>query len=250
MYCESQGFTPIADIPLITDDIRKNRELSKWLLAYVADSNYVAAYQLLHNYQSSMTRRKLIDQKIAEGKLDSAQWLLDQQAQQSEEQQRFKEYEQLLIDIAADGRDEHSLSEAEILQLLDIALSRTKTAFKAQTLLLVARRQQFETLLPDDGDGTAWHTVFKTDGNEAGRPISSFMPNPTTGFTELAYNIESGSVGSITLYDLTGKLLTCTVIQGKGIYRPAIETYSSGLYLYTLAVNGIVTQRDKLVLIK
>lgn len=250
VFCDMLGLTPISEIGGIGDEVRKNRELSKWLYAYISEGDYTAAYQLLHDYQSSATRRRLIDQKIVEGKLDSAQWLLDQQALQSEEQVRFREYEQLQIDLAADGRDWTNLNPAEIAQLNTIALSRTKTAFKAQTALMVARGQQFESPLPDDGDGMAWHTVFKADDDTADGTIGDFMPNPADDIAQFNYRLLDGSTAELVVYDYTGRTIERTQLTGSGNYTLDMGRYTAGIYLYSVVADDNELKSGKLIIIK
>ncbi len=130
-----------------------------------------------------------------------------------------------------------------------IALSRTKTAFKAQTALMVARGQQFESPLPDDGDGQAWHTVFKTD-EESADDFMGFMPNPATGGAELTYRLAEGEIATLKIFDITGHLTATMQLFGNGIYRLPITTYRPGVYPYTITIGGKTMFKDKLVIIR
>lgn len=249
-FCASQGFVSIADIDLITDDIRKNRELSKLLFAYIADNDYTAAYQLLHNYYSTMTQRKLVSLKIEEGKLDSAQLLLNQLPDNSDEQLQFKLYHNLLMDLKAEERDIFNLNEAEIDLLNSIANSRTKTAYRAQALLFVARGQQFETPLPADEDGAAWHTVFKTNDHNSSAQVSDFAPNPATNSSQLLYNLAQGQTANLAIYDYMGRTIESQQLTGMGNYTLNMQHYTTGMYCYTLTIDGTAVKSGKLLLIK
>lgn len=131
-----------------------------------------------------------------------------------------------------------------------IALSRTKTAFKAQTALMVARGQQFESPLPDDGDGQAWHTVFKTDGGTADGTVGNFMPNPASDVAQFNYRLADGTGAELVVYDYTGRAIERAQLTGSGSYALDMKRYTSGMYLYSVVANGNELTKGKLVVIK
>ena len=251
-YCNEQGFFSIADIALITDDIRKNRELSKLLFYYIAENNYTAAYQLLHDYRSSMTDRYWVDEKMKEGEYATVDSLLENIPDAEDEQLQFKLYSYLLMNLKIDGRSLQNLNETELTTLRSIANSRTKTAFKAQTLLFAARGEQFPVELPiDDDTGTTWQTMFKTDDHTLpiGR-ISSFMPNPATNIAEIAYQINVGQTATLDIYNSNGQRISKILLENSGVYSLDTQSYPNGVYFCRISCNGIEMQSQKLVVIK
>ena len=251
-FCEQQGFFSIADINLITDDLLKNKELSKQLFYYMADSNYTAAYQLLHDYRSSMTERYWVDEKINSGDYASADSLLEELPSEQDEQIQFKLYSSLLITLKSSGRTLQELNESELATLRAIAYSRTKTAFKAQTLLFMARGEQFPVELPiDEDEGSGWQTTFKTDNHilPIGQ-ISSFMPNPATNTTEIVYRLVPDCIALLELYDINGRKITQAFLENSGIYNLDTEKYVPGVYFCRITHNGIEVYSSKIVIIK
>ena len=140
------------------------------------------------------------------------------------------------------------ITPAEQSLLTDIANSRTKTAFKAQTCLYVARGIEFPVLLPTDaGD----YTVFKNDETTALQDkVSAAIPNPTANETSFNYQLETNETAKLSVFDLNGRLLHQNTLTGNGTYVLNTAQMPTGMYIYTISINGTEQTRAKLTIIK
>lgn len=131
-----------------------------------------------------------------------------------------------------------------------IAHSRTKTAFKAQTCLYVARGREFPVLLPTESGSD--YTVFKQteEGQLNNVKVSPFAPNPSTSTTNLAYQLNSDETGILTIYDYMGRIIAKHTFSGSGKYAFNANNYPMGIYAYTVSVNGSMVLQDKLIIAK
>jgi len=88
-----------------------------------------------------------------------AQNLLNQINATKEEDIRFIELNQLLLNLRANGRTIFSINADEEQELLSIANSGTKTSYKAQAILFAARGTDFPVVLPAlASGGQEWFT--------------------------------------------------------------------------------------------
>ena len=87
----------------------------------------------------------------------------------------------MLIDLQKDNRTLFDITPTELATLTDIANSKTKTAYKAQTLLYAYNGTEYPVTLPYLANGDPqnhWITVFK--GNQAGRISTQANSYPAT----------------------------------------------------------------------
>ena len=73
----------------------------------------------------------------------------------------------------------------------------------------------------------------------------SVVPNPTSGYTTLYYQVtetnDSSAIYSLSLYDLTGRLLSEETLKGgQREWQMNIATYADGIYLVVLRKNETV----------
>lgn len=139
------------------------------------------------------------------------------------------------------------ISPAEQSLLTDIANSRTKTAFKAQTCLYVARGIEFPVLLPTD---TGDYTVFKNAPTVVNNKVGAFVPNPSTQQSQLSYHLNDQETATLSIYDYTGRIIEQTRLTGTGTYQFNASNYPAGMYVYAATIDGNIVLQDKLVIIK
>ena len=248
-YCANQGYTSIDDISnLIGSGGISDKALSDLLVQYLDAEDYTAALQLIYNYQNTLVmQRRLIPQNIIADSTANAQQLLQQLPNNTEETYQYKRFYTLLSNLKAEHRNLINITPAEQSLLMDIANSRTKTAFKAQACLYVARGIEFGVLLPtDNGD----YTVFKNNEDAiVTNKVSTFKPNPANNNAQLSYNLEQ-ETATLSIYDYTGRKIEQVRLTGTGSYQFNTTNYTSGIYVYTVNVNGNAILQDKLVIVK
>jgi len=249
-YCSGQGYTSIDDIAnLIGSGGITDKALSELLVKYLDAEDYTAALQLIYNYQNSLVmQRRLVPQNIVADSTTKAQQVLQQLPDNTEETYQYKRFYTLLNNLKTTHRNLINITPAEQSLLTDIANSRTKTAFKAQTCLYVARGIEFPVLLPTDaGD----YTVFKNDETTALQDkVSLAIPNPTANETSFNYQLETNETAKLSVFDLNGRLLQQAAWAGSGTYVLNTSQMSTGMYIYTISINGTEQTRAKLTIIK
>lgn len=250
-YCEDLQLTSLADIEQMPNSIARDRELTKWFLTYLRNEDYQSALTLVHQYNNELMKRKLVPHKIDKDSLVYAENLLNSLDTEREEQLRYRQLYQLVIDVQKEGRTLFEINPTEIALLLDIAGSPTKTAYKAQTLLYAYNGTEYPVNLPplaNGGIANNWITLFKNgDNNSQIRPL---FPNPCSTESNLSYSIADNSTAIFELYDITGHLLAQQKLTGKGIYQLSTANYPSGMYLYRISMNEQLLYQNKLVIAK
>lgn len=122
--------------------------------------------------------------------------------------------------------------------------SRTKTAFKAQTCLYVARGKEFPVLLPTDSGSD--YTVFKQEPNNT--KVSIAMPNPATDQALFNYNLDTKEIALLQLFDIQGKLVHESKWENSGTYTLNTSQMPPALYVYVISINGVEMLRSKLII--
>ncbi|OWY21585.1 T9SS C-terminal target domain-containing protein [Sphingobacteriales bacterium UPWRP_1] len=135
--------------------------------------------------------------------------------------------------------------------LLAIANSRSQTAFKAQTLLYLARGYEFEVSLPE----LSWQTAFKNKTETNSNPIL-LQPNPAQNTVTVTYNLYNQqqnpkAEAQLYLYNASGKLVFQTVLQGAGTETISIAHLPAGIYFcQVIADSGKTLWHQKLVIVR
>ncbi|MBP7533394.1 MAG: PKD domain-containing protein [Chitinophagales bacterium] len=80
--------------------------------------------------------------------------------------------------------------------------------------------------------------------------VWTISPNPAKDQTTFGYNLDDDQTAQLTLYDLTGRLMHQTTIKGTGTYTLQTNTFTNGLYLYTISNNQGVIYRNRLTIVK
>ena len=247
LYCQERDYTPLSDIELFTDDIKKNKELTEWLLKYLEAEDYTAAVALINDYYSSMTERKKMLYDYEQGNLAAAEQKLQALPDAKEEEYRFKQYYEILIDLKENTQKIYDISSEQEATLLDIANSKTKTAFRAQGLLFLAKGMEFPVHLPSI-NGNSAYTTFKAAMPQ--KTAMSFIPNIINDVAFLNHDLGNDGQAQLQIWDLNGKHAISAQLKGKGTYELNANALSQGVYFYTITQNERVICRDKMVIIK
>jgi hypothetical protein len=251
-YCNNLDYTSIGDIEgLIGSGGIQDKAIAEVFLNYLEADNYTAALELLYAYQDRLiTQRRLVPTKIIGDQTTDATALLQTMPNETEEAARYKQFYGLLATLKATHRNLIDLTPAEESLLMDIANSRTKTAFKAQTCLYVARGKEFPVLLPTDSGSD--YTVFKQTEEQQlnDAKVSPFVPNPSTSTTNLAYQLSNDETGILTIYDYMGRTIANHTFSGSGKYAFNTNNYPIGIYAYTVRINDSIVLQDKLIIAK
>ncbi len=97
--------------------------------------------------------------------------------------------------------------------------------------------------LPRNGD----------DGTDGGAKLYQNRPNPFTGETEIAYYIPIDAVSAdLYIFSLGGELLRTYPISafGNGSVTISGSTFTAGMYIYSLVVDGNIVDNKRMILTK
>ncbi|MDR1224127.1 MAG: T9SS type A sorting domain-containing protein [Tannerella sp.] len=100
-------------------------------------------------------------------------------------------------------------------------------------------------ILETDGGNSNGHLFGET------AYLSQNTPNPSNGSTTIKYSLPGGAArAAITVYSTAGsavEYIPLDVNEKSGVITLSTSEYSSGIYLYTLTVNGIVLDSKKII---
>ena len=124
-------------------------------------------------------------------------------------------------------------------------------------LIITQTNANFINLLFNDGNGNFVEnpiTIIQTPNSEPQTPNLTCFPNPFHTSTQFTFNLKDESNVAITIYDHSGKKVN---IINPGLMSPgnhSVEFNSanlpSGIYFYSLEVNGIKTDTKKMTLMR
>jgi hypothetical protein len=236
----------------ITDDQTRQKIIARWLRQYQADSNEIAAIQLLEqNASLPLAAQKLVQQYYEAGYYEAAEGILDAMSLERIETQQFYDVQKLLISLRKEGKQLSDINAAQEQMLLDIANTHTFVAYRAQAMLYHARGYEFPVIIPPLPNSDSYGvTVFKTNNSVTTAKVQTFVPNPTTQTAYLSYELPDDSSATLLITDINGKIHQQATLVGTGTYSLDTQHLSSGLYLYSVEQNGKLLLRSKLAIIK
>jgi hypothetical protein len=257
IYCA--GTSPMAptisveDALLLPEGPERDQILKRWLITYADAGDKIAMLQLLDAMNSNIAKRMKVSYIAEESDSTQIAQLLAQLPQLREDDEYFDYFYKLLLTLQSEGRGYADISPDEEAVLLDIAYSKTATAYRAQTLLFAARGYEFGLDLPDLHQivqGANFQTAFKTNNTAS----IGFVPNPASNKATLHYNLSDAegnpAEGILQLRNLNGREIYRHTLRGNGMHELALDYFSPGIYIYTLSNGAAVWQYGKLVVAK
>ncbi|QQS30861.1 MAG: T9SS type A sorting domain-containing protein [Sphingobacteriales bacterium] len=145
------------------------------------------------------------------------------------------------------NRTNFDITTTEEDQLLDIAESGTKTSYKAQALLYLAKTIEFPVELPVLANGgDTWYTSFKNLQDK----VSAIYPNPSNHTATLSYDLDSRETALFILYSPIGQVLNTATFIDSGEYLIDVHNYTASLYFYSVSINGSPVTVNKFLIVK
>ena len=253
--CGFVGMVSPEEIAGTGDETRKNTLTSRLIRQYKEAQNFEAAWELLQSVQTRMCKRKQAEAHNERGETAVADALLESMERVKPEDDNFYGLQKILLTLQQNGKDVREMDADQEAMLLEIAQSRTQTAYCAQTLLYLARGYEYPVQLPDFSEFgiTGYdYTSFKASNNTmyfSGK-IGKIFPNPATENINIAYRLEEGEVVTIKLFDSSGRLCMSQELSGSGVFVKNTSNLQPGLYFCEGILNGDILLRDKFAVVE
>lgn len=110
-----------------------------------------------------------------------------------------------------------------------------------------AKRDYLLSLLPINRNKE--YLYQESEGNK----LLNNVPNPTNNRTTIYYQLTTESIGNIQIINTEGKIIKEIRFQNEpGLHHVVVDmsNYPSGIYYYTMSINGTNTDIKKMILIK
>ena len=176
--------------------------------------------------------------------------MLDDISHQRGDDPNFDAYYRLLKNMKAAGQPIHQITSAQEEELLEIAESKTATAYKAQALLYIAKGREFPVQLPDLDilglSGGGFTTTFKAE-----MPLVNLVPNPANNTVSISTRFgDADQQLAFVLYDINGKPVKTLPLSGNANQNLPLDDFAEGMYYYVVKGNDKVWHKDKLLIIR
>ena len=165
--------------------------------------------------------------------------------------------------LPAEGRDWGSLNLAateEETTVRQIAHSNTQAAFDAHTILFLRYGEEYVIPLPEmpaylNSSVIAnfdWGGVyFKTNpATLSGNTIGLALPSPAADKLFVPYRLGEGKEALLQIYDISGKSVLRTALQGSGTQELSTANLAPGIYVLQAILNGTAIAPQKIVIVK
>jgi len=214
----------------------------------ISQSDYSGAQSLIGDESSFFNRRLSYTIKIAAKDYLGARALLKTFPTDNLEDLYFVKTQNLHLEgIRSPG--EFTLTTSEKADLCIIRNSKTLARNYAEGLLWLYDRENYEI---GGGDCKA---EKKEDENVIIAKMSTFelYPNPARDMLICSYSVDNLSSSfklDLNIYDITGQQISTIQLDKSGQQNISVVDLSEGVYFVTILQDGLVTNQEKLIVIK
>jgi hypothetical protein len=131
----------------------------------------------------------------------------------------------------------------EMIPLVVKGMQEQEEQLQQQAVMLRQQQKQIDELKT---------LVSRLTGNQntltsAGGFLNQNSPNPVQGSTRIAYTLPNGTTSArLLLTDNAGKTIKSMQLTASGVIQINTATLSSGIYTYSLVVDGRITDSKKM----
>lgn len=244
------------DIKNMADGREKDEEMMRKIYYYTETGNEDAAFNLLEDIDSYLTKRLLLPQYLKDSVFEQAQNLLNALPDSREEEQQFKELYQIYKELYETGNTVWSLTPEQENTVRSIAATYTKTSFDARNLLLLLYGEEYVIQLPLLPEEAAMEEHLQSiaiqfKASEQTTPLGytvKVYPNPAKDqlFFQLPFTPDK-SPFNLELLDYTGKIVNSFKTEAGKTFVLDLPALSGGIYFYRLYQNGAALANGKFV---
>ncbi|HRI27680.1 MAG TPA: T9SS type A sorting domain-containing protein [Chitinophagales bacterium] len=236
-----------------------NSEMLRKARYYEKGGDTSAAVNLLESVNNEFAQRLLLQKYMEQNDTAMISTTLTALPAATEDQQHFRKTAEIQWLLKSQNRTYLQLTPQEETDLRNIATAYSPSAHYAQTMLLIARGEEYPAVLPDFPSflDTALLNQLLFEGinfkNKLEVPlvtIGNLYPNPANNIVYLDYDLPEKFQAVFTLYDATGRVLYVSHLQNSGQMQYAVPHLPNGIYFYHIAVNGQPWLYNKLVLVR
>jgi hypothetical protein len=227
-----------------------NLALASAVSFYVQADSASKAIDLLEAQHTTEVDQLLAATYLLQELLTNAQNKLNSIVPSSPDVQAFVDLHNMLLDLARNNLTVFDIDSAQQALVRSIAAMPPSLAYSnAWAILKQVYNEDSPLPAASSKIGQETSPAEQMQGNETSLLGDNF-PNPFSKNTIIPYFLPENSGGYIKVYDINGKLMSSYLLsEGNNIVEVKTENWASGVYYYSMEINGIRVQNNKMALI-
>lgn len=181
--------------------------------------------------------------------LPAAQTKLDGFVITDSEDQNWHDLQSLILDLYSMDNKEFDIDETQeaFVRALAEQTDEVMSKYLAQSFLRMVFKEEYEMFIPEEVSQNSM--MFEDDGDEEVMEVINLFPNPAQNNVYIDIELDENEVGVIEFYDVVGALIIRESIPPSQHDATLISLgdIPSGIYTYTILVNGANVYSGKLV---
>ncbi|MBI5217335.1 MAG: T9SS type A sorting domain-containing protein [Bacteroidia bacterium] len=258
MYISNTGVVTPAYLQQQISDLEHNRNmLLSTVINQLLDTNQRSvALQLLENENTIDAKQLLAATYIVDTNLAAASAKLNSIYPVNQDIADWLALYNMLYDLAAQHKSLYDMSPAQLQLVRSLAYQQPENlaTSNAQGILSLLFNEEFAH---PEGNITGRFMSQETNipvfekNLEYMEYLGDNYPNPFNETTNIPYYLSEGRKGFINIYDARGMLLqSLEAKEGENILELKTQSFASGVYFYSLTIDGETLEWKKMILIK
>jgi len=258
--CENRDLLSDNEIRGMDVTSHLNYEMLRKARFYEEEGDTTAAINLLQSVNNDFAQRLLLQKYMEQSDTAMVNATLAALPATTPDQQHFRKTAEIQWALKSQNRTYLQLTPQEETDLRDIATAYSPSAHHAQTMLLIARGEEYPAVLPDFPafldtallqqlmiENINFKTTLPGDEEFA---FGKVYPNPASDEVCMTYRLAGNRQAEFVLYDFSGMLLQTRQLTGNGLMRFQTHGLPQGIYFYHIKVDGKPISYHKLVIVK
>jgi len=225
---------------------------------------------LLQQENTVEAERIIFGTLLADGDLSSATAVLSAFPITTQEDQDWVDIQTIVLELAEDTLTvfEMDASQEQIVRNIAAQIPESPATSNAKSILRLVFGEDFPIVFPvppqlklnpgsnQDEEGTVLQSAFSDSKIQSTPENQNYLgnnyPDPFTSNTNIPYIIpEEVEHAIIAVYDITGNLLREYALdKDQNILQIEAEGWTEGVYIYSLSIEDIILEYDKMILLK
>jgi len=252
--CHTWQEIPEGMIEELEEERQRNYVLFKRYWYYLSEEqDTTAAITLLNSVNTDFAKRLLITWALQTQNYTQAQALRNTLPTTSEEEQRYRQFLDLELELNQSNRTWRQLTSEEEALLRQIAQSQTMAAMDARVALYMGYGEEIYVnlpLFPQVIAESISQLQLQFKNNSSNSKVINVYPNPAYQSIDIDYNLSDSTEAKIVFYNSIGISVYNKNLKSGGKLNIDISSWKSGVYYYNLITNTDVIVSNRLVVIK